>query len=212
MDLLTWLKDRLILFTRKNNKSLIIEFQKQINDLKAENKNLREKIIIFPKEKDSKIKISFFDENIEKEIIKNIRTAKKEICIAVAWFTSDNIMEELNSIKNRGVDIKVIISGAKDNNRKKDKLESVCNKLKVAIIPNDSKKKYNNIMHNKYCIIDNEKVLDGSYNYSNNAKYNLEHIIIIESKKVAQLYKENFNKIYNNQRYYSNYDVIHLVS
>ncbi|WP_315081986.1 phospholipase D-like domain-containing protein [uncultured Clostridium sp.] len=58
-------------------------------------------------------------------------------------------------------------------------------------------------MHNKYCIIDNEKVIDGSYNWSNNAKYNLEYIIVIESTVVAKMYKENFDKIYNNPKYYN---------
>ncbi|MFW2491525.1 phospholipase D-like domain-containing protein [Clostridium chromiireducens] len=62
-------------------------------------------------------------------------------------------------------------------------------------------------MHNKYCIIDNKKVIDGSYNWSNNAKYNLEHVIVIESKTVAKMYKDNFDKIYNNPEYYRNFNV-----
>jgi phosphatidylserine/phosphatidylglycerophosphate/cardiolipin synthase-like enzyme len=62
-------------------------------------------------------------------------------------------------------------------------------------------------MHNKYCIIDNRKVIDGSYNWSKNAKYNLEHIIVIESITVAKMYRDSFNKIYNNPGYYKDYDV-----
>jgi hypothetical protein len=41
-----------------------------------------------------------------------------------------------------------------------------------------------------HCIIDNKKVIDGSYNWSNNAKDNLEHLIIIESRNVAKMYNE----------------------
>lgn len=58
-------------------------------------------------------------------------------------------------------------------------------------------------MHNKYCIIDNNKVIDGSYNWSKSAIYNEEHIIIVESEIVAKLYKENFDRLmkeYTNNR------------
>lgn len=50
-------------------------------------------------------------------------------------------------------------------------------------------------MHNKYCIIDNKIVIDGSYNWSNSAKKNEEHIFVVESELVANLYKENFKRL-----------------
>lgn len=56
-------------------------------------------------------------------------------------------------------------------------------------------------MHNKDCIIDNKVIIDGSYNWSDNAKYSEEHIIVIESKNVSKLYKENFDRLMNEIRY-----------
>lgn len=146
------------------------------------------------------IPIEFYDEEIEDRIIENLRTSKKEICIAMAWLTSENIMRVLNELKNRGVHIKIIVDNNQNNN--KIRLWNPCSVLKMAQVGGSS-----NFMHNKYCIIDNVKVIDGSYNWSKNAKHNLEHIIVIEDKNTAKKYKDAFNKIFNNPRYYANYTI-----
>ncbi|HBJ1646225.1 phospholipase D-like domain-containing protein [Clostridium botulinum] len=189
---------------KSNEESLMQMLRAEIKNLKEENKELKEKIIVFPKRTSEEISIRFFDENIEQVIIRNIHETQKEIFIAVAWFTSKTIMDELNNLKRRGINIKVIINNNESNkNFNTYKLMNVCSELKKVIMPKRKNTSYSNFMHNKYCIIDNEKVIDGSYNWSNNAKYNLEHIIVIESTVVAKMYKENFDKIYNNPKYYN---------
>jgi phosphatidylserine/phosphatidylglycerophosphate/cardiolipin synthase-like enzyme len=53
-------------------------------------------------------------------------------------------------------------------------------------------------MHHKVIIIDDELVITGSYNFSKNAKkQNDENCIMIQSPRIAQLYIEEFNKLYN---------------
>lgn len=205
MGLVTWIKSKLLLRKNCNEESAILALREEIEKLKKENIALKEKIIVFPKKDNEKIFIKLFDKNIEDIIIKNIREAKEELCIAVAWFTSQTLMDELNTLKRKGVNIRVIVNNDEKNERNINKLESVCNKLKKVLIPKRENQKYSNFMHNKYCIIDNKKVIDGSYNWSNNANYNLEHIIVIESRNVATMYKDSFDKIYNNPEYYSDY-------
>ena len=118
-------------------------------------------------------------------------------------------MDELTNLKRRGIDIKVIISDQKKNldNNNIYKLGDCCNMLKIASIPKRGNKKYNNLMHNKYCIIDNKKVIDGSYNWTYSANYNLEHVIVIESITVAKMYKDSFDKINDTPEYYSDFNI-----
>jgi len=52
---------------------------------------------------------NFYDENLEDIIIDTIRRAKNEICIAMAYFTSDILIDELYRSKDKGFNIKVII-------------------------------------------------------------------------------------------------------
>lgn len=204
MGLFTWIRSKLPLRRNNDEESSIQALRKEIEKLQKENRSLKEKVITFPQKNNEKIPLKFFDENIEDVIIKNIHEAKEELCIAVAWFTSKTLMEELRSLKRQGVNVKVIISDHTSNfqNNNENKLINVCNRVKMVVIPKRGNRNYNNLMHNKYCIIDNKKVIDGSYNWSNNAKYNLEHVIVIESRTVAKMYKDNFDKIYNNPEYY----------
>lgn len=198
MNLLTKILAKFI----PTNDMKILELKRQIKDLKVESSKLREQLLI----NDKKVSIRFYDENIEDIIIENIRQAKIEVCVAMAYFTSNVLMDELKKAKSKGVNIKVIIS--KEDVNSKFKLLGVCNILKVAEVYS----RYPNTMHNKYCIIDKKKIIDGSYNWTKRARYNLEHIIIIEDKDVADLYQENFNKIFNNKKYYDNYTISENIS
>lgn len=198
MGLINTIMSILPLRKRSNQKSNIQLLRNEIEKLQKENKELKEKIIVFHERNNEKVPIKFFDENIEGEIVRNIREAKEELCIAAAWLTSNILINELSNIKSQGINIKIIISDDESNNQQK--LLNVSNSLKTVVLPNRGR--YKNYMHHKYCIIDNKRVIDGSYNWSNNAQYNLEHIIVIESKTVAKMFRDNFDKISSKQAYY----------
>lgn len=180
----------------------ILELRRIIKKLKEENNYLKKEVKNLNNDKG--ICIQFYDDEIEDIIIENLEKAEKEICIAMAWLTSENIMKILGGLKKRGVDIKIIVDNNDRNN--KVRLWNPCDILKMAKV-NRPGSRYNNYMHNKYCIIDNKKVIDGSYNWSKNAKYNLEHVIVIEDENTAEKYRDGFNKIFNNPRYYDNYTI-----
>lgn len=179
----------------------VIELRREIAELKSENKGLREASIKVNQNKE--VPIKFYDENIQDVIINNIRRAESEICIAMAYFTSNILIDELQKSKDKGINLKIIIDNNDRNKESKFRISHICSKFRIANV----KSRYTNIMHNKYCIIDNEIVIDGSYNWTKSAKYNEEHIIIIEASEIAQMYTNNFNKIFNNSRYYANYDI-----
>jgi hypothetical protein len=69
--------------------------------------------------------------------------------------------------------------------------------LSVRMSPNTSGK-----MHHKVILIDNDTVITGSYNFSNNAeKANDENILIIRSVPLANEFKKNSCAAGRNQRY-----------
>lgn len=200
MGLLSWIRYKLSLGRKSDDQSLIQELRKEIEELRKENRALREKVIVLPHKDNEKVPLKFYYENLEKEIIKNICSAREELCIAVAWFTSESMIEELCNLKKRGVKIRIVINNDDINDSSTNMLARACDRLKKVTIPKTGR--YKNLMHNKYCIIDNKKVIDGSYNWTNHAKYNLEHIIVIDSATVAKMYKDDFERIYNDPRFY----------
>ncbi|MFL6449982.1 MAG: phospholipase D-like domain-containing protein [Bryobacteraceae bacterium] len=54
----------------------------------------------------------------------------------------------------------------------------------------------NELMHNKVMIIDDNVVITGSYNFSENAEANDENLLIFESATVARAYNKYFNALF----------------
>ena len=57
----------------------------------------------------------------------------------------------------------------------------------------------NGIMHRKFCIIDNQTVLDGSYNWTNNAESKNDENVDVHKNdlKLASSYTREFNRVWN---------------
>ncbi len=127
----------------------------------------------------------------ENVILNWIKNANKSIHVLIYSFTSDPIGEELINAYKRGIDVRVVFE------RNQIGRGSEYRRLKEAGIPvrNDTNPK---LMHNKVMIIDGEIVFTGSYNWSMNAeKYNNENLIVIRSKRIAEIFEREFEKIWN---------------
>lgn len=143
--------------------------------------------------------------NIREEIIKCIDSAEKEILIAVAWFTDETIISHLVKKIKYGITVKIIFY----NDRINDK------KLFKSLVNNGAKIRCsNNLMHNKFAIIDKYTVINGSYNWTINAdKNNHENIQITEGEKhLTDNFIIEFNKLFNklesSERYFKTEDEI----
>lgn len=196
MKLLTRLK--ILILSSINEDRVIFELKKENDKLKLDVKYLK----LTVKELKNKIEelkngfnFKFYDNNLEEKIIEYLSIAKEEVNIAVAWFTSDRLIEKIQELKNRGININIIVTIDKNNIKKQPKLILASNTFKIIDMSKKKGSSFKNMMHNKYCIIDKYTVIDGSYNWSKNARYNEEHIIVVESKLIADMYKENFNRI-----------------
>lgn len=131
-------------------------------------------------------------EQQKKKIIQEIIQAKFTIWLAVAWFTLEDIYELLVKKSKEGIDVRVIISKDEINNSAYEKYKDSLN-----IIGYPKFGAYNNnLMHNKFCIIDLKKVVHGSYNWSKKAEYNKETVEVVDDRRTAEDYSEEFKKLY----------------
>jgi len=115
-------------------------------------------------------------ENIRETIHKELQVAKTSIYIAVAWFTDSLLFNAVIKSCKDGVIVKIIINDDDINSTSNIKYNKVLEyggtikKIDISV---------NGLMHNKFCIIDNNTLISGSYNWTNKAKYNNESITII---------------------------------
>lgn len=129
-------------------------------------------------------------ENIKNSISEELKKAKYIIWVAVAWFTDNDLANLLYKKSKQGVSIQLIINDDTINSVLKEKL---IKHFEVFLVPSNDK--FSKLMHNKFCIIDLEKVIHGSYNWTNKARYNNETISIIDSRQEAKKFANQFIKI-----------------
>ncbi|TDN96309.1 phospholipase D-like domain-containing protein [Sunxiuqinia elliptica] len=135
------------------------------------------------------IKATF--ENIRKKLSSEISDSKELIQIAVAWFTSQDLLGQLIEKCEQGCKVEVIISDHVENNRLLfDKL--IKSGGQVSILQTQSGK----FLHDKFVIFDNKLIITGSYNWTNSAEfYNHELVIISDDKLLLQQFSFHFNKL-----------------
>lgn len=133
----------------------------------------------------------FFDE-IKETIIQGIRNSKYTIWVAVAWFTDNDIFEELLLRRKAGVNIRIITSDESSNRHLIEKLESNFEVVRIPLKGNY----LSNRLHDKFCIIDFEFVMHGSYNWSKNARGNDETLATALDRDFVRKFADEFMRLY----------------
>jgi phosphatidylserine/phosphatidylglycerophosphate/cardiolipin synthase-like enzyme len=124
--------------------------------------------------------------------VQGIRDAKFLIWAAVAWFSNEAINRELLAKKKQGLNIRLIISDEDTNQKLLPKLQ---NAFDVIVIPRHGWNEYNR-MHDKFCIVDLEYVMHGSYNWTATANYNEETLATALDREFVKKFADEFIRMY----------------
>lgn len=128
-----------------------------------------------------------FKEN-EKKVIDAINNAKVSILVAMAWFTNEKIKEVLSKKRLEGIRIEIVVF--------KDGVNHVHGVDLSEFDYIEIRGTRGGIMHDKFCVIDNQKVLTGSYNWTTNAEYkNDENVFITIDNATATKYSIEFRRL-----------------
>jgi len=116
-----------------------------------------------------------------------ISKANESIYVQAYGITSTAIVNELISARGRGVKVRVLL----DKSNLQDKYSKM-RLLREAGI-DVSIDKVAGIAHNKVIIIDLQKVVTGSFNFTKSTdSRNAENVIIVNDKKIAKRYLQNW--------------------
>ena len=134
-----------------------------------------------------------------KEILAGINNAKNTIDIAIYGYSSTPKIEKaIKDAISRGVKIRLVYdTDTKGKNIYPDTFDFV--KLISANQNDGVSKDAGNTMHNKFYIFDNKTVITGSANLSHTdmSGYNTNCIIVIKSAGAAEIYKKEFEQMFN---------------
>lgn len=128
------------------------------------------------------------------KIIESLASARKDIRIAMAYFTDRDIARQIVNARDNGVDVTIILSNDVNN----DNVKSILS-LKCKVYSHIANGR--GLMHHKFCIIDNSILLHGSYNYTYNALNNNEESLnITDSYNLVSEYSNIFDTLLTEQK------------
>ncbi len=136
------------------------------------------------------VKTNAYFDQIENQVLRDLDGARVSIYVAMAWFTNQRIADKLIEKFNEGLDVKVVSYDDHTNTRFGVNLASIPHKM--------IRSTRGGTMHDKFCVIDNQKVLTVSYNWSVNAENkNDENVAVIYDDARASDYSVEFKQLFD---------------
>jgi hypothetical protein len=119
-------------------------------------------------------------DNIRHQILDELDNAKERIVVAVCWFTNQTLFNKLMDKVSEGLKVELIIHNDYINNRDSGlHFQNFIDKGGEFYFSDTF-----NPMHNKFCIIDNAVLINGSYNWTYYAEdRNRENILLIKDEQ-----------------------------
>jgi phosphatidylserine/phosphatidylglycerophosphate/cardiolipin synthase-like enzyme len=112
--------------------------------------------------------------NIQTEILNDLKSAKQSIKVAVSWLTDNLLINELLAARQRGIDVKIVLSSHELNIIRFELFQKLIDQGAIVNKEGSEDTEQGNFMHFKFYIIDDKLAKSGSYNWSLNAMTNRE--------------------------------------
>ena len=128
-------------------------------------------------------------QDIQSRILAELDLARVSIRVVMAWFTNDTLFNKLIEKSKHGVDVEIAIYDDGVNRK---------HGVDISLLPHKMIKrgKRGGLMHDKFCVIDNQVVITGSYNWTDNAEFrNDENVTVQKDPKSATDYSEEYRRL-----------------
>ena len=139
-----------------------------------------------------------FNDDIQRQLQSVFTLAKSSLKIAVSWFTNYSIFNQIKELAANGIKVQLITNNDLINNG------GYCLNLNELIDAGVeiSLVEYPNLLHHKFCIIDDDIVVNGSYNWTRLSAKNYENVTIIRNDADAIMaFADEFENLLQNAEY-----------
>jgi phosphatidylserine/phosphatidylglycerophosphate/cardiolipin synthase-like enzyme len=128
--------------------------------------------------------------DIKNRILTELRRERSSLHAALYIFTDKEIAQEIVKAKKRGVRVEVICDQSTFNSEW-GKIPYL-HEHEIPVYVYDGHN--DDIMHHKFWVFSNNRVITGSYNPTKRASRNFENIVVIDDALIAQQYESAFQK------------------
>jgi phosphatidylserine/phosphatidylglycerophosphate/cardiolipin synthase-like enzyme len=135
------------------------------------------------------------EDNIRDVIIRELNQCERSLKICMFTISDNPIANAIMDAFKRNVKVSIITDDGKIFDKGSDIQMLQKGGIEVKI---DS---YKSLMHHKFCIIDNYKVITGSYNWTRTAaEFNNENIVITDTVKIVKSFIVEFDKLWGQMK------------
>ncbi|MBM5588488.1 phospholipase D family protein [Burkholderia pseudomallei] len=145
----------------------------------------------------SRVEVAFSpDGGAEALVLRTIGEARQSIRVLAYSFTAPAVTRALIAAKRRGIDVEVTVDARSNlEEDRSGRARAALGALAYAGIPVRLVSVFP-AQHSKYVVVDGGTVETGSYNYSQQARYNAENVIVLRGDaRVADAYLKNWEAV-----------------
>lgn len=144
--------------------------------------------------------VKAFFNGIHGVIATQLTQARASIQVATAWIGDQELIDRLAEKARQGVAVDLIVSGDSHNEASEGRLE-VLQQAGANVMVWGARRDHDNsnggnaygsLMHHKFCVIDGKILINGSLNWTRNARNNRENVVIMNHAAVARRFADQF--------------------
>jgi phosphatidylserine/phosphatidylglycerophosphate/cardiolipin synthase-like enzyme len=134
---------------------------------------------------------------VKEIIVRDLDSVKSSLDLAIHELTSLEIAQVLAKAKQRGVKVRVIADSKQANMRTSKITYLIQQGIMVKVLGGKEK----GLMNHRFAILDGDRVLTGSFDWSEaSLKWNYENILIIRESEAVATYQKEFDRLWREKR------------
>ena len=134
--------------------------------------------------------------DIHEILVAELQKAQRSIFVAVAWFTDRALFQALCQQALAGVSVELMVTNDAINFRENGLAFDELSRSGGHVYIIGTGEEGGTLMHNKFCVIDGQTVITGSFNWSYKARQNHENITIsTEAERLAEQFIAEFRQL-----------------
>ncbi len=129
--------------------------------------------------------------SIGEAVAQEIRQTRSKLSLALYGFSNSALAEDLAKLAARGVTVRLKIDTEKSAERKESQVIKLLRTagVRVETVAAEGRN------HNKFAVIDESRVITGSYNWTLKAEKNWENLLILDCPELAKMYEKEWEAI-----------------
>ena len=137
------------------------------------------------------------EKSIKERLLKEVESTTSTLELAIHDITSFDMAQALLKAKQRGIKVRIIADSKQAKMRPSQITYLIHQGIPVKVLGGKEK----GLMNHRFAILDGQRVITGSYNWSGaSQRWNYDNILILSDSEVVASYQKEFERLWREKR------------